>query len=105
MEAEILSEIRDAEKRADELIEKAKREKEAILQEALRNSSKLLSAKEDELRKAHEKKVMDFREKVKLLKEDKLIEGKNTAKQLKAKAEKNIPKAVEFVMIKFEEMI
>lgn len=105
MEAEILTEIKDAEKRADEIIEKAKKEAENILQEATRNSSKLLHAKEDEIRKAQEKKIADFREKAKLIREEKLIESKTAAKQLKAKAEKNIPKAVDIIMQKLEEMI
>ena len=105
MEAEILKEIKDAEKRADEIIERAKREKEAIIQEAIRNSTKLFSAKEEEIRKAQEKKIMDFREKAKLIKEEKLIEGKAAVKQLNAKAVKNTAKAAELVMKKFEESI
>ncbi|MBS3114312.1 V-type ATP synthase subunit H [Candidatus Woesearchaeota archaeon] len=105
MEAEILKEIKDAEKRADEIIERAKREKEAIIQEAIRNSTKLFSAKEEEIRKAQEKKIMDFREKAKLIKEEKLIDGKAAVKQLNAKAEKNIAKAAELVMKKFEESV
>ena len=105
MEAEILKEIKDAEKRADEIIERAKREKEAIIQEAIRNSTKLFSAKEEEIRKAQEKKIMDFREKAKLIKEEKLMEGKAAVKQLNAKAEKNTAKAAELVMKKFEESI
>ncbi len=105
MEAEILSEIRDSEKKADEIIERAKREKEAILHQARANSSKLLALKEEEIKKLQEKKLMEFREKSKLIREEKLAEGKSMAKQLKAKSEKNIPKAVEFVMARFEEMI
>ena len=105
MEAEILIEIRDSEKKAEELIERAKREKDSILQEAAKASSKLLAAKEEEIRKLQEKKIMEFREKARLLKEDKLADGRNSAKQLKAKAEKNIAKAVDFILKKFEEMI
>lgn len=105
MEAEILSEIRDSEKKADEIIEKAKVEKEQILHEAAASSSKLLAAKQDEIRKLQEKKLIEFRDKFKSVKEEKLAEGKNIAKQLRAKAEKNAPKAVDFAMIKFEEMI
>ena len=105
MEAEILGEIKDAERKADETIERAKRESESIVQEAIRNSSKLLAAKEDELRKLQEKKIVDFREKTKLIKEEKVGEGKAQAKQLKAKAEKNAAMAVEIVLKKFEEMI
>ena len=105
MEAEILGEIKDTERKADETIERAKRERESIVQEAAKNSSKMLAAKEDELRKLQEKKIMDFREKTKLMKEEKIAEGKIQAKQLKAKAEKNAAKAVELVLNKFEEMI
>ena len=105
MEAEILTEIKDAEKRADEIAERAKSEKERMLQEAIRNSSKLLGEKESEIRKLQEKKVIDFRDKARLIKEEKLADGKAAVKQLKAKAEKNIPKAVELVIKKFEETI
>lgn len=105
MEAEILGEIKDAEKRADETIERARRESELIVQEALKNSSKLLAAAEDELRKTRDKKINDFRDKAKLIREEKLAEGKAQAKQLKAKAEKNITKAADIVLKKFEEMV
>ena len=105
MEAEILSEIRESEKRADEIIERAKKEKEAIIQEAIRNSTKLFAAKEEEIRKAQEKKIMDFREKAKLIKEEKIADGKAAVKQTRAKADKNIAKAVELVIKKFEELI
>lgn len=105
MEAEILSEIRDAEKKADEIIERAKREKEAILREAYVNSSRLLASKGEEIKKLQEKKIMDFRDKSKLIKEEKIAEGKAAAKQARAKAEKNIQKAVEFIMKKFDEMV
>ena len=65
----------------------------------------MLAAKEEELRKLQERKIMDFREKTKLMKEEKIAEGKIQLKQLKAKAEKNAAKAVELVLHKFEEMI
>ncbi|MBI2656944.1 hypothetical protein HYX03_04345 [Candidatus Woesearchaeota archaeon] len=105
MEAEILGEIRDSERKADDIAERAKREKEAILQESARNSSRFLSAKEEEIRKAQEKRIMDFREKARLMREEKLADGKSTAKQVKLKSEKNAAKAVELVVKKFEEMI
>ncbi len=105
MEAEILTEIRDSEKRAEEIIERAKRDKESIMHEANSNSSKLLLAKQEEIKKSQEKKIADFREKAKLIREEKISEGNAQVKQLKTKAEKNIPKAVDFVLKKFEEMI
>ena len=105
MEAEILGEIRDSEKRADEIIERAERERASILHDAAINSSKLLAAKEDEIKKTQEKKIMEFREKAKIAKEEKLMEGKALVKQLKSKAEKNIAKAAQLVLEKFEAMI
>ena len=104
-EIEILGEIRESEKRADEILEMAKKEKESIIQDSIKNSSKLLSEKEEEIRKAREKKIMDFREKAKLIREEKLAEGKAAAKLMKAKADKNIGKAAELVVKKFEEGI
>ena len=105
MEAEILIEIRESEKKADEITERAKREKERILHEAKVNSSRLLAANEEEISKSQEKKLMDFRDKSKLIYEEKIGEGKITAKQTKTKSEKNVAKAVDFVISKFEEMI
>lgn len=105
MEAEILLEIRDSEKKADELIERAQKEKEAILQEAAKSSSKLLAEKEAEIRKSQEKKIVDFRDKSRLMKGEKSAEGRTLSKQLKAKAEKNAAKAAELIIKKFEEMI
>ena len=105
MEAEILTEIRDSEKRAEEIIEKARRDRESIMHEANANSSKLLMTKQDEIKKSQEKKIADFREKAKLIREEKISEGKNQVKQLKEKAEKNIAKAADFVAAKFEETI
>mgnify|MGYP001572614757 FL=1 len=105
MEAEILTEIKESEKRAEEIIERAKKDKESIIHEANSNSSKLLLAKQEEIKKSQEKKIADFREKAKLIREEKLAEGTIQVKQLRAKAEKNIPKAVDFVLPKFEEMM
>lgn len=105
MEAEILIDIKNSESKADEIIERAKKEKEAILHQTAIDSSKLLISREDELRKSQEKKIIDFREKARMIKEEKISEGKTSVKQLRAKSEKNIQKAVEFVLKKFEEMI
>lgn len=104
-ETEILSEIKESEKQSEEIIEKAKREQERILSDARKNSSKLLAAKKQEIIEAQEKKIMDFRNKAGSLRGEKVKEGKKTANQAKVKAEKNISKAIDFVMEKFEETI
>ncbi len=104
-ETEILSEIRDSEKKAEEIIERAKRRKEEMLQEAARNSSKLLATKKHEIIEVQEKKFMDFRDQAKSIKNEKLEENKKVVGQIKAKSKKNTNKAIEFVLKKFEEMI
>ena len=104
-EAEILTEIRDSEKESEDIVEKAKKEKEEIIAKAIRNSSDLLTNKTEEIRKLQEKKIMDFRDKSKSIKNKKLEEGKKIAKQISNKAQKNFSNALEFVMRKFEEMI
>ena len=105
VEFDILSEIKESEKKAEGIMERAQKEKDSIVHEANINSSKLISSKADEIKKLQEKKLVDFRERSKLLAEEKIAEGKVTSKQIKAKSEKNIPKAVELVMKRFEEMI
>ncbi len=104
-ETEILNEIRASEKKADEITEQAGKTREDILQKAERDSSELLAAKKEEIRKAQEKKLVDFKGKIEPLRNKKLEEGKNEVKQLKAKAQKNTSKAVEFVVKKLEEEI
>ncbi len=104
-EIAILSEIKESEKKAEEILEKAKSEQDSIIHQAGMDASKLLSQKTEEIKKFQEKKVMEFRDKVKLLNEEKLIEGRTLAKQLRLKADKNSGKAVELVMKKFEEMV
>ncbi len=104
-EAAILGEIKEAEKKAEEILEKARLGKESIIQEARSSSSKLLLSKDEEIRKSKEKRIMDFREKARLLSEEKLAEGRLSAKQAKSKSEKNMQKAVDFVLKKFDEMI
>ena len=101
-EVEILKEIRNSEKEAETIIEKAQIEKEKILRETAKNSSNLLAAKKEEIRKAQEKNLINFKDKTNSMKSQKLEEGKKTVKQIKAKAEKNISKAVDFIMKKFE---
>lgn len=104
-ETEILIEIRDAEKKAESIIKRAKAESESIIQEALKNSSHLLSEKQESIMNVKEKEIADFREKLILIKREKSDEGVEIAKQMKSKTQKSIPKAIEFIMQKFEEMV
>ena len=102
-EASILMEIREAEKRSDEIVQSARIKRDLIIQEARSNAAKLASSGESEIRRSYEKKLVDFRDKSRLLTEEKISEGKISARQLKSKAEKNINKAADFILKKFEE--
>ena len=76
MEAEILMEIKNSENKADEIIERDNREKGEILEKAKINSSKLLDQKKEEISKAKEKKIIDFRDKTESVKKEKIRENK-----------------------------
>ena len=104
-EASILMEIREAEKKAEEIIEKTGLQKASIVQEAGKEAARLVSSKLEEIRKGQEKKITDFREKSRLLGEERISEGKIQAKLTKSKSDKNMQKAVDFVLKKFGEMI
>ena len=104
-EIAVLTEIKESEQKAGEMIERAKSEKGLIANQAKSDASKLISEKAVEIKKSQEKKIMEFKDRVKLLNEEKIAEGKMLAKQLKSKADKNSARAVELVLKKFEEMI
>jgi vacuolar-type H+-ATPase subunit H len=104
-EVSVLMEIREAEKKSDEILEKARLQKDSIIQSARADAAKLISSRQDEIRASHEKKIVDFREKSKFIIEEKIAEGKASARQVSAKSGKNSNKAVVFILKKFEEMI
>lgn len=104
-EIAILAEIKESEKKADEILERAKNEKDRIVHEARSNASKFLALKDEEIKKSREKKISEYRDRAKLLEEERLAEGRLSAKQIKSKSEKNTQKAVDFVLKKFEEMV
>ncbi len=104
-EHEILLEIREAEKKADIILENAKKERDSIIHGAARNSSNMLGLKLEEIRKEAEQKLIDFREKAKLIREEKSFEARAIIKQMKAKSDKNISKAVNAIIEKMENSI
>ena len=104
-EIEILTEIRDSEKRAEHVVEKARRESQDIIEDAQQSSSELLTAKKEEIKELQKKRLSDVGDKASSMKNERLRDGLKEVKQTKEKAEKNISKAVEFVMKKFEAMI
>lgn len=104
-EAEILKEIRTSEDESESMLKKAEAEKQRIIEKAKKDSLKAISDKKGEIIKEQEEKLAALREKAASLRNENLQESSKSVKQLKAKAQKNISKAVDFVMEKFEDMI
>ncbi len=104
-EAEILKEIRTSEEESEGMLKKAEAEKQRIIEKAKKDSLKAISDKKGEIIKEQDEKLAALREKAASLRNEKLQESKKSVMQLKAKAQKNISKAVDFAMEKFEGMI
>lgn len=104
-EAEILKEIRTSEEESEDILKEAEAEKQRIIEKAKKDSLKYISDKKGKIIREHEEKLAALREKTASLRNEKLQESSKSVKQLKAKAQKNISKAVDFVMEKFEEMV
>jgi vacuolar-type H+-ATPase subunit H len=104
-EAEILKEIRTSEDESEDMLKKAEAEKQRIIEKAKKDSLKAISDKKGEIVREQEEKLAALREKAASLRNEKLQESKKSVMQLKAKSQKNISKAVDFVMEKFEDMI
>ena len=105
MEAEIFTEIKEAEKKADEIIEEANLDSERIVQEARNKASKMLAQELERIDKEKSDKIMEFKGKVHVLRETKISEGKESLKILKQNAQKNRDAAVELVIKKFYDII
>jgi vacuolar-type H+-ATPase subunit H len=104
-EVEILKEIKESERLADDLIEKANKESQKIVEDARKSSAERFNQKTEEISKAKGDKIAALRVRASSLKNEKINLGKKVEEQLLAKSSKNIDKAVNFVIKKFEEMI
>jgi len=105
MEGNIFLEIKEFEKRADEAVEKANKEKEGILQGARLKASRLIREAEEQAEREKGKKVASFADKLKQANEVKIAEERLRVGQMKKNASKKMGEAVEFVLKKFEEMM
>ena len=87
---EILSQIRNSEKKADEIIENGIKQKESMLQDAIKSSSELLNKRKEEIEKLGEKKIVNSRTKAESDKNDKLKEGKKKVDHITVKFIKSV---------------
>lgn len=104
-EAEILISIRESENASEEMLKKALAEKDAIIKSAQKEADEILSSSIEETKKAQEKKISELNLKSDSIKKEKIGDSAKQIRQLEAKAEKNMEKAVELIMAKLEEMI
>ncbi len=105
MNVELFREIKDAEKRAEELLLKTEKDKEKILQQAKHKSIILVEKGEEEIDKEKEQKIKDKTEKAELIRKEIISKGEQDIKKLRKNSEKNIETAVNFILQKFEESI
>ena len=105
MEAEIFSEIKQAEKESEETIESAGLERDKIIQNAKNRASNMLSSNIREIDEESSKKIQQFKNNVHVFRETRLSEGKESLKKLKQKTQKNIPSAQKLIVQKFYDMI
>jgi len=105
MEEEIFNEIKEAEKKAEEITEKANIDADRIVQDAKSKASRLLSQKIEEIDKEKLKKIQDFRDNIHVLRDTKISEISESIKKMKQKAQKSMENAVEFTIKKFYESI
>ncbi len=104
-EAEILIGIRESENASEEILKKAQAEKDAIIKSAQKEAEGILRAGTEEIKKAQERKMSELNSKFDSVKKEKAEESTKQIRQLEAKSEKNMDKAVELIITKLEEMI
>ena len=105
VEFEILTEIRKSEAKSSQMVEAAMKEKDSIISEAHKNASKFIQEKQEEVQKEQESRLSGFREKSKMIGEEKLGEAKIQVRALKSKSEKSLQKAADFLLKKLESSI
>ena len=103
--AEVFAEIKEAEKKAGQIIGDAAKEKERIINEAKLKSSSLMSIKFDEIEQEKNKRISNFESKVYVLKDTKIDEAKEKFHKITKEAQKNVDYAADFVFNKFLESI
>jgi V/A-type H+/Na+-transporting ATPase subunit G/H len=104
-EIEILKEIREAESEANEIIAKAQEESNKISQSARKEAQNVYNEKIQSALKDQSSALEAYKSESTDLRRKKLIESNKKVNDLQKTTKKNVDKAVEFVLKKFEESI
>ena len=105
IDIQILVDIREAEKKADSILERAREDKESVMHDAVIEASKKFAQSSEGVLNEQKKKIKEFKEKSGFIREEKINEGMLQAKQIKAKSTKKIEDAANFITVKFEETL
>ena|SRR3989338_299493 len=102
---DILTEIKEAEKKSEKIVEEAAIKKQEIIQKARQDSIQMISGKEaeldQELKKEIDNRTLEFDNKKKEL----IVKSKKEAELLEKKSKDKIQTIINYVMDKFEESL
>ena len=103
--AEILSEIKVAEKEAKALVARAIETKNKKITEAQAQSRDIIRSAEEEARKYADSEIDKAKALIKEEREKIILKGKADADAIKAKAKKNVVNATKFILTEFERAV
>ncbi len=102
---DILSEIKEAETKADAKVAQAEASRKDAIAEARRDSVKRIQNAEAEMRSSYESAMNDVKENLKAERASKLAIGEKEASSVESSSKKNIKEVNDFLKAKFEENI
>ncbi len=101
----VIEDIRKAESEADEIVESAKKRAQEVVSSARSNSARIISIREKEAHLSAEKILAQGREKVSVLREKLLEDGRLRAAEVFKAGQRRKEKAVAHVLESFEEFV
>ncbi|MCX8146928.1 MAG: hypothetical protein N3D84_00475 [Candidatus Woesearchaeota archaeon] len=102
---DVLKEIKEAESKAKRIIEEANKRKEEALVRARRDSLVIFNEEKERIDAANNSRIKKAAEEIEQKKRAILEKGSVEIKKMEENAKKNVKKAEDFIMKKFEEKI
>ncbi|NQV08800.1 hypothetical protein HQ529_03035 [Candidatus Woesearchaeota archaeon] len=105
MEKKILEEIKEAEKKSKRIVENSHIKKELIIQKGKEKAKEMIKEQETKSEQEKEKEVSSKMKQLEETKQEIIRNGDKEVKKIGSTAEKNISKAVDYVLKKFNEKV
>lgn len=102
---EILGEIKEAEKKAENIAEETTAKKQEVIQKARQDSFKLINEKEAELDKELKEEIDKKTLELDNNKKDIVLKSKKESESLGKKSKDKIPSVVDYIIDKFEKSL